>query len=132
MGPACLSLFLKAPRDQAGAELSSEPIHHGRHVVKGLPPAMRSGRRKSARECRVPSRSKHLFIFFLLTETLWTGRAFVTLSSPAFLKPPQKTSKRLLSIWYGRWPAKCCDRKMRCRSNGEKWNRRPLRSSHAN
>lgn len=70
--------------------LSSEPIHHGRHLVKGLPPAMRSGRRKSARERRVPLRSKRLCFFSLLTETLWTGRAFGTVSSLAFLEPPHK------------------------------------------
>lgn len=79
--------------------------------------------------------AQSICFFFLLTETLRTGRAFVTVSSLAFLEPPKKTSKRIvafLSAWCGRRPAECCDRKMRCRSNGEKWNRRPLLSSHAN
>lgn len=76
--------------------------------------------------------------FFLLTKCLWTGRIFGTVSSLAFLPPPQgkknnfKADRRLLFAWRGHWPAKCCDRKMRCRSNGEKWNRWPLLSSYAN
>lgn len=76
-------------------------------------------------------------VFFLFWPRL-SGPAGLSGQCPLspFWSPPTKkklqSRSEALSAWRGRCPAKCCDRKMRCRSNGEKWIRRPLLSSHAN
>lgn len=76
------------------------------------------------------------FFFLWLRVSGLAGYLGLCPLSPFCTPSPKKTNFkakwRLLSARCGRCSAKCCDRKMRCRSNGEEWNSWPLLSSYAN